>query len=68
MKLFDVPILKVMALDPTKTCRYCEHRQRWDFNGKIFQYCGVRKSGRTSNGLLKIRCKDKACKMFKKEK
>lgn len=46
-------------------CRTCEHRQRWNFNGKIFQYCGIRKSNRTSNGLLKIKCKDMACEVYK---
>ena len=43
------------------TCNSCEHRQRWQYNSKVFQYCGVRKSNRTNNGLLKIKCKDVAC-------
>lgn len=47
-----------------KTCLTCEHRQRWNCNSKVFQYCGVRKSKRTDNGLLKIKCKDKACEMY----
>lgn len=51
----------------TKFCRTCEHRQRWDFSGKIFQYCGIVKSNRTSNGLKKIKCKDPACGLYKKE-
>lgn len=45
----------------TKTCRNCEHRQRWECNSKVFQYCAIRKSNRTNNGLLKIKCKDLAC-------
>lgn len=28
------------------------------------QYCGVRSSNRTENGLLKIRCKDIACSLY----
>lgn len=48
------------------TCKDCEHRQRWECNSKVFQYCGVRKSNRTINGLLKIKCKDAACLQFKK--
>lgn len=48
-----------------KTCKDCEHRQRWQCNSKVFQYCGVRKSNRTENGLLKIKCKTKACGQFK---
>lgn len=47
------------------TCRQCEHRQRWECGSKVFQYCGVRKSKRTNNGLLKIKCKDAACPLFK---
>jgi hypothetical protein len=27
----------------------------------VFQYCGKRKSNRTNNGLMKIKCKNKAC-------
>jgi hypothetical protein len=43
------------------TCNSCEHRQRWECNSKVFQYCGVRKSNMTDNGLLKIKCKTDAC-------
>jgi|GEM_PF-3282528 len=43
------------------TCNSCEHRQRWACDSKVFQYCGVRKSNRTNNGLLKIKCKTPAC-------
>ena len=49
------------------TCNSCENRQRWKCNSKIFQYCGVRKSNRTGNGLLKIKCKNIACSMYIKE-
>ncbi len=60
-KLFDIP----EKIDNNKnTCFKCKHRQRWLFNSKVFQYCGIRKSNRTSNKLLKIKCKDKACQLF----
>jgi len=59
-KLFD--IVETSAID--RTCGECEHRERWECNSKVFQYCGKRKSNRTSNGLLKIKCKDKACALF----
>jgi len=47
------------------TCRTCEHRQRHRCGGSIIQYCGARSSNRTANGLLKIKCKDKACAIYK---
>jgi len=46
------------------TCNSCEHRQRWKCNSKVFQYCGVRNSNRTHNGLLKIKCKNGACSLY----
>jgi hypothetical protein len=49
-----------------KTCKTCQHRQRWECDSKVFQYCGVRKSNRTNNGLLKIKCKMVACFLYKK--
>jgi len=48
-----------------KTCLTCQHRQRWQCNSKVFQYCGARKSNRTENGLLKIKCKTVACTIYK---
>ncbi len=50
-----------------KTCRQCEHRQRWECNSKVFQYCGKRNSNRTDNGLLKIKAKNPACHLFESE-
>ena len=47
-----------------KTCLTCVHRQRWECNTKIFQYCGAIKSNRTDNGLKKIKCKNKACQLY----
>jgi len=67
-KLFDLPDEPAIAFDTLlangRTCRECEHRERWQCNSKVFQYCGKRKSNRTSNGQLKIKCKDKACALF----
>lgn len=51
-----------------KTCNECKHRQRWQCNSKTIQYCGIRKSNRTNNNLLKIKCKDKSCSLFKEDK
>jgi hypothetical protein len=64
MKLFEIADKKTSE----KTCRTCAHRQRWEMNSKIIQYCSVRKSNRTTNGLLKIKCKNKACELYEEEK
>ena len=51
-----------------KTCRHCAHRQRWCLGPvRIGQYCGVRSSNRTHNGLLKIKVTNPACGFYKKE-
>jgi hypothetical protein len=63
LKLFDLP--KDDA--PINTCNTCENRQRWQCGERIIQYCGVRKSNRTENGLLKIKCKDPACDFYKQQ-
>jgi len=51
------------------TCGTCYHRQRWQCHGstKVFQYCGKRKSNRTFNGLLKIKCTNRACELYKEQ-
>lgn len=49
---------------PDKTCLHCENRQRHEKGGSIIQYCAVRKSNRTENGLLKIKAKNPACEQF----
>ncbi len=66
MKLFEVEAGKKEKRE--ETCRTCKHRQRWEYddNGKILQYCGIRKSNRTMNGLLKIKCKNEACILYQK--
>ena len=62
MKLFELEPIE--STNNGLTCNTCEHRQRWKCNSKVFQYCGVRKSNRTSNGLLKIKCKNPACRQY----
>ena len=65
LKLFDIP--PTLPSVPENTCKNCKHRQPWQCGLRVIQYCGIRRSNRTNNGLLKIRCKDGACKMFEKE-
>lgn len=61
-KLFDIePVF------PDKFCRSCEHRQRWRCGGKVIQYCGVRKSNITDNGLMKIKVTMPACIHYEPE-
>lgn len=62
--LFNIP--ETPQKETTDTCKDCINRERWQCNSKVFQYCSVRKSKRTDNGLLKIRCKDKACRLFER--
>jgi len=63
-KLFEI---KETVQGVTNTCNDCEHRERHQCNSKVFQYCGIRKSNRTDNGLLKIKCKDVACTLFEEK-
>ena len=51
-----------------KTCRTCKNRQRWECGQMTIQYCGVRKSNRTYNGLLKIKVTNPACEAYKEGK
>jgi hypothetical protein len=64
--LFDIPptppVDKLHYSD--KFCRTCKHRQRWQCNSKVIQYCEMQKSNRTFNGLKKIKASDKACIKF----
>jgi len=60
MNLFDIKL-------PEGFCKNCKHRQRWQCGGRVIQYCGVRKSNRTYNKLLKIKVYNKACHQFTKE-
>ena len=61
-------LFKADADHPMRTCGTCKHRQRWECNSKVFQYCAVRRSKRTSNGHLKIKCKQPACGMYQEDK
>lgn len=63
-ELFDITPIQGTVTD---TCNTCKHRQRWECDSKVFQYCRIRKSNRTGNGLLKIKCKTKACELYEKE-
>lgn len=66
--LFDPSeIPEVSPLKPTKFCRTCKHRERGARGDSIIQYCGVRKSGRTFNGLMKIKVTNPACVAYKSE-
>ena len=63
-------LLQFDVVEPPKDgpkCRTCQHRQRWHCGGSIIQYCGVRKSNRTFNGLLKIKVTNNACAAYKEE-
>jgi hypothetical protein len=57
--LFSCP----SEIPPDKTCLTCRHRERWRCGGSIIQYCGIRKSNRTFNKKLKIKCKRAACRL-----
>lgn len=59
-KLFDIPVKK-----PNAFCRTCIHRERHLVgNTLVLQYCAKRISNRTSNGMLKIKCKTPACELY----
>lgn len=60
-KLFDIP----QKEKSTNKCKTCEHFQRWECNSKIFFYCGIRKSNRTSNKQQKIKANQTACENYK---
>ena len=49
---------------PKRFCRTCKHRQPWECGARVIQYCGVRKSNRTYNGLLKIKVTNSACMAY----
>lgn len=66
MTLFDLP--PTTPGKPANTCGSCAHRERHQCGGSVIQYCGVRKSNRTDNGLLKIKVTDPACALFEKVK
>lgn len=55
---------KIQPHTPTAFCKTCKHRQPWACGGRNIQYCGVRKSKRTTNGLLKIKTTNPACELY----
>lgn len=59
-KLFEIE-----PITPGLTCWLCVNRQRWHCGSKVIQYCGARKSNRTTNGLLKIKARGPACELYK---
>jgi hypothetical protein len=62
-KLFELP--EDIHIDTTGlTCSKCKHIQSWQCNSKVFHYCGIRKSKKTNNKLLKIKCKNAACSLY----
>lgn len=65
----DITLFNDIEMETTAdTCRHCQHRQRIQCGGRVIQYCGVRGSNRTANGLLKIKVTMPACSQFKQEK
>ncbi|MBP5474412.1 MAG: hypothetical protein J6X92_06635 [Bacteroidales bacterium] len=46
-------------------CESCKYHERWLCGSKVIHYCGKRKSGRTSNRLLKIKAGNRACGYYK---
>ncbi len=55
-------------INKDKTCLSCRHRERREYGNSIIQYCGIIKSNRTENGLLKIKCKKQACDLWETDK
>lgn len=58
--LFDLDTIP----DKKETCKDCKNKIRLQFNNTGIYYCKVKKSGRTHNGLLKIKLKNKACNLI----
>jgi hypothetical protein len=50
----------------TEKCGQCARIQKWERGSQFFFYCGIKKSGRTANGLLKVKCGNPACGLFEK--
>lgn len=65
LKLFDVEETEKAQQLNNPTCRTCDNRERHQCGSKVIQYCGVRKSNRTLNGLLKIKVTMPACYAYK---
>jgi len=57
-------LFKNLPKQTLKRCKDCKHIQRWQCGGSFFFYCGLLKSRRTHNGLIKVKCKTPACALF----
>lgn len=64
LQLFPQSTANIAVLAAERTCRKCKHNQAWQCNSKVFHYCAIRQSKQTSNGHLKIKCKNPACSLF----
>lgn len=64
MSLFKDEILQNTLVINNNKCGKCKHIERHEYRSKIIHYCGIRKSNRTSNGKLKVKCKNTACIHF----
>jgi hypothetical protein len=60
----DIPISNKPVTPRKEKCAECAYIQRWAAGGSFFHYCGARKSNKTDNGLLKVKCKSPACDNF----
>ena len=64
MSLFNENELTDTLVINTNKCGKCKHIERHECRSKIFFYCGIIKSNRTSNRQLKVNCKNTACNNF----
>jgi hypothetical protein len=47
-------------------CGSCVHIEKWEYGStRCGFYCNAVKSKKTTNGLLKVKCKNTACDLFK---
>lgn len=62
----QITIEQIQAKIKGKTCKTCIHRERWQCNSKVIQYCGKIKSKKTQNGLKRITINFPACGYYNK--
>jgi hypothetical protein len=55
-----------VRMEHNEKCGECANIIKQECGGSYFFYCSVRTSGRTENGLLKVKCKNTACFAFRK--
>jgi hypothetical protein len=51
---------RVRRIMQGKTCRTCDNRVRHEYSKSTY-YCKAHESGRTANGLLKVKANQPAC-------